>query len=137
MDATLFHLQCAETLILFFLLPMKTFKKVECYSKIAKNFSTAKNGPVCLDGRKLAQLFNVSYAWCKSLDSTILSKQKNTESGFISRQGKTVEEKEKGVELCTKEGSCIKKICSKVRRQRDQVQSNEMAYQFMTFYKTG
>jgi hypothetical protein len=48
-----------------------------------------------------------------NLWTLILSKQKNTESGFISRQGKTVEEKEKGVELCTREGSCIKKICSK------------------------
>ena len=33
-------LQCAETTIFF--LPVKTFKKVECYSKIGKIFSTAK-----------------------------------------------------------------------------------------------
>ena len=45
--------------------------------------------------------------------------KKNPESGFISRQSKTGEEKEKGVELCTREGSCIKKICSKVRQLRD------------------
>ena len=57
MDVPLFHLQCAETLILFFFAyenMEKTSSKVEYYSKIAEIFSTAKNDPVCLDSRKLA-----------------------------------------------------------------------------------